>query len=193
MNWPGAVLLPGAPPGCCSIHLPPTAPAVTRSAPRRIAMQVQRPQPSPPPSHTAQFHSSWLSGQICQGWEAQDEDCTAPTPQSAREGFKSCKQLRLIAWHQDALEARSHTNAGFLQIYATWHATGCETMRLHKILKTQQVPRATALKAALAHCKAHTHKPERTHAMHAGISSVCISKMHWNAFFFLNTEFKQIR
>lgn len=90
----------------------------------------------------------------------QQKRCSTEHQTLPRMGFKRCRWRRLITWHQDALGVRSHTNAAFLQIYATWHAIQCKTMCLHKMLKTQQVSNATALKTAIAHSKAHPHKPK---------------------------------
>lgn len=90
----------------------------------------------------------------------QQKGCSTEHQTLPRKGLKRCRRRRLITWHQDALGARSHTNAGFLQIYATWHAMLCKTTCLHKMLKTQQVSNATALKTAIAHSKAHPHKPK---------------------------------
>lgn len=167
MNWPRAVLLLSAAASTClpqplpSPGLPPGQfPCKRRDLSLHHCLQTQ-------PNFTARGSPGKFASPFS---EAQKEDCTAPTPQCCREGFNSCKRRRLIAWHQDALEARSHTNAGFLQIYATWHATRRETMRLHKMLKTQQVSSATALKPAIAHCKAHTQTWTHTHVMHVGLA-----------------------
>lgn len=116
MNWPRAVLLLSAAASTClprplpSPGLPPGQfPCKRRDLSLHHCLQTQ-------PNFTARGSPGKFASPFS---EAQKEDCTAPTPQSCREGFNSCKRRRLIAWHQDALEARSHTNAGFLQIYAT--------------------------------------------------------------------------
>lgn len=121
---------------------------------------------------TARCHITLLSPGAFARAE-QQKRCSTEHQTLPRMGFKRCRRHRLIAWHQDALGVRSHTNAAFLQIYATWHAILCKTTCLHKMLKTQQVSNAIALKTAIAHSKAHPHKPKCPYTHTLVLAQLC--------------------